>query len=204
MDLFVNKEVLGEDDAWYCPQCKEHVQASKKFDLWKMPEILVIHLKRFSYNRYFRNKIESKVEFPLENLDLSKYVVNEEEPQPLYDLFAVSNHFGGLGGGHYTAYAKNKDNGKWYSFDDSHVSEASADSICSSASYLLFYQRKTEGRRKPEPLNRSLSVSFDEEVKEENIKFQKKQQQQQQSKQANLIKEEAEENQDGEVLETSL
>ena len=52
MDLFVNTEVLGEDDAWYCPNCKEHVQASKKFDLWKMPEILVIHLKRFSYNRY--------------------------------------------------------------------------------------------------------------------------------------------------------
>ena len=29
-----------------------------------------------------------------------------------------------------TAYAKNKDNGKWYSFDDGHVSEVSSDSIC--------------------------------------------------------------------------
>ena len=36
----------------YCPECKELVQASKKFDLWKLPEILVIHLKRFSYDRY--------------------------------------------------------------------------------------------------------------------------------------------------------
>ena len=35
----------------YCPDCKEHVQASKKFDLWKVPEILVIHLKRFNYDR---------------------------------------------------------------------------------------------------------------------------------------------------------
>ena len=33
-------------------------------------------------------------------LDLSSYVVNEDHDKPMYDLFAVSNHFGGLGGGH--------------------------------------------------------------------------------------------------------
>lgn len=32
--------------------------------------------------------------------------------EPIYELYAVSNHYGGLGGGHYTAYAKN--NGKWF------------------------------------------------------------------------------------------
>lgn len=52
MDLFVQKEKLGEDDAWYCPNCKEFVQATKNFDLWKLPDVLVIHLKRFSYNRF--------------------------------------------------------------------------------------------------------------------------------------------------------
>ena len=36
----------------YCPECKDFVQASKKFDLWKLPDILVIHLKRFPYDRY--------------------------------------------------------------------------------------------------------------------------------------------------------
>ena len=30
-----------------------------------------------------------------------------------YDLFAVSNHYGSLGGGHYTAYAKNPVHKKW-------------------------------------------------------------------------------------------
>jgi ubiquitin carboxyl-terminal hydrolase 4/11/15 len=39
-----------------------------------------------------------------------------------YDLFAVSNHFGGLGGGHYTAFAKNPLNNKWHDFNDSMVS----------------------------------------------------------------------------------
>jgi ubiquitin C-terminal hydrolase len=31
---------------------------------------------------------------------------SRQDKAPLYDLFAVSNHFGGLGGGHYTAYAQ--------------------------------------------------------------------------------------------------
>ena len=35
----------------YCPQCKDMKQATKKFDLWKLPEVLVVHLKRFTYNR---------------------------------------------------------------------------------------------------------------------------------------------------------
>ena len=51
LNLFTETEKLGKDDAWYCPECKEFVQATKKFDLWKLPRVLVIHLKRFSYNR---------------------------------------------------------------------------------------------------------------------------------------------------------
>ena len=51
LDLFTVKEKLGQEDAWYCPNCKDFVQATKKFDLWKLPRVLVIHLKRFSYNR---------------------------------------------------------------------------------------------------------------------------------------------------------
>ena len=54
------------DDSWYCPRCKEHRQATKKFDLWMLPEILVISLKRFSYNRYWRDKIDCHVNFPIE------------------------------------------------------------------------------------------------------------------------------------------
>lgn len=56
---------------------------------------------------------------------------------------AVDNHYGGMGGGHYTATCKNAINNKWYKFDDSHVSEASVGDIKSSAAYLLFYRRRT-------------------------------------------------------------
>lgn len=49
----------------YCPNCKKHQQATKKFDLWALPKVLVVHLKRFSYSRYWRDKLDTVVEFPV-------------------------------------------------------------------------------------------------------------------------------------------
>lgn len=90
----------------YCPCCKEHRQASKKLDLWRLPEILVIHLKRFSYSRYTKNKLEAYVDFPIHELDLSEYIAHrgDSSVSTYYRLYAISNHYGHMGGGHYTAY----------------------------------------------------------------------------------------------------
>lgn len=118
LDEFNKEEVLSENDAWYCPRCKEHRRASKKFELWKTPDILVMHLKRFSASRGFRDKLDVFVDFPVEGLDMTGRV---EAPEPgeslVYDLFAVDNHYGGLGGGHYTAYAKNFMSGEWNEYN---------------------------------------------------------------------------------------
>lgn len=138
---FSKPEKLGEDDMWYCPRCAKHVQAEKRMQIWKVPDILVVHFKRFSNARtaYGRSsKVDAFVDFPIEGLDLSGEVEGhkvakrvrlargeeeneeeeEEEESLVYDLFAVDNHFGGLGGGHYTAFAKNEEDGKWHDFDD--------------------------------------------------------------------------------------
>lgn len=89
-------------------------------DLWSAPEVLVIHLKRFSYSRYYRDKLDTNVSFPVEGLDLTRHLHHVDPARaPIYDLYAVSYHYGGLGGGHYTAVGKNRLNGKWYKFDDS-------------------------------------------------------------------------------------
>lgn len=118
LDEFGREEILSENDAWYCPRCKEHRRASKTFELWKVPDILVIHLKRFSAHRGFRDKIDDLVDFPVEGLDLSGRVRDPEPGESLiYDLFAVDNHYGGLGGGHYTAYAKNFLTGEWHEYN---------------------------------------------------------------------------------------
>lgn len=143
INQFTTTERLGADDVWYCPRCKKHQQATKKFDMWSLPKVLIIHLKRFSYSRFWRDKLDTLVEFPVTNLNMGEYVLNgENKDSLLYDLIAVANHYGGLGGGHYTAYAKNRDTGNWHYFDDSHVSEATEDNVVSKNAYVLFYLRK--------------------------------------------------------------
>nr|XP_019579425.1 PREDICTED: ubiquitin carboxyl-terminal hydrolase 4 isoform X2 [Rhinolophus sinicus] len=144
IELFTTMETLGEHDPWYCPNCKKHQQATKKFDLWSLPKILVVHLKRFSYSRYWRDKLDTVVEFPVRGLNMSEFVCDLSARPYVYDLIAVSNHYGAMGVGHYTAYAKNKLNGKWYYFDDSNVSLASEDQIVTKAAYVLFYQRRDD------------------------------------------------------------
>ncbi|KAI9597539.1 hypothetical protein BDF19DRAFT_463926 [Syncephalis fuscata] len=144
LEEFTRAEQLSEDDSWYCPECKEHRQATKKFDLWRLPDTLVVHLKRFGQSRGWRDKIDELVEFPTEGLDLSEWVISEQDKQKpaIYDLYAVSNHFGGLGGGHYTAYAKNIATNVWYDFDDSTVTSMKEDQVMTRSAYLLFYKRR--------------------------------------------------------------
>jgi ubiquitin carboxyl-terminal hydrolase 4/11/15 len=146
LDEFNKEEILSENDAWYCPRCKEHRRASKKFELWKTPDILVMHLKRFSASRGFRDKLDVMVDFPTEGLDLTGRVEAPEDGKSLiYDLFAVDNHYGGLGGGHYTAYAKNFMTGLWNEYNDSSVSRPiDAQNAVTSSAYLLFYRRRSD------------------------------------------------------------
>nr|XP_033780173.1 ubiquitin carboxyl-terminal hydrolase 11 isoform X1 [Geotrypetes seraphini] len=146
IDLFTTVETLEEENPWYCPTCKKHQRATKKLDLWSLPEVLIIHLKRFSYTKFSREKLDTLVEFPVRDLDFSKYIIKprtETDPtQYKYDLIAVSNHYGGLRDGHYTTFARNKDTGQWCYFDDSSVSAVSERQIESKAAYVLFYQRQ--------------------------------------------------------------
>lgn len=112
------REVLSEDNAWYCGNCKELRRATKTLEIWTMPDILVVHLKRFGGNRSFRDKIDVLVDYPKEGLDMTERIgLKEDGKEYLYDLFAVDNHYGGLGGGHYTAFAKNFYDGAWYDYN---------------------------------------------------------------------------------------
>uniref|UniRef100_A0A8C5F358 Ubiquitin carboxyl-terminal hydrolase n=1 Tax=Gopherus evgoodei TaxID=1825980 RepID=A0A8C5F358_9SAUR len=146
VELFTTVETLEEENPWYCPTCKRHQLATKKLDLWALPEVLIIHLKRFSYTRLAREKLDTLVEFPIRDLDFSDFIIKpraDVAPAPhKYDLIAVSNHYGSLRDGHYTTFARNKDSGHWFYFDDSSVSPVAEAQIESKAAYVLFYQRQ--------------------------------------------------------------
>ena len=120
-------ETLGGDDQWYCNVCKEHRDITKKLELYKVPKIMCIHLKRFTQRQGGRHshrkgyigmafaqiagseKNGALINYPVEGLDMRPFVLGlQDEPEPVYyDLYAVSNHYGSLNGGHYTAYCKN-------------------------------------------------------------------------------------------------
>jgi len=143
LEAFLKEEPLGPEDMWYCPCCKKHQQAMKKLDLWRLPEVLVIHLKRFSYTQFTRNKLETFVDFPTTDLDLSSYIADKsKQPSSHYRLYAISNHYGNMGGGHYTASIYHEEGKGWYKFDDDYVTPMSEDSIKTSAAYVLFYRRE--------------------------------------------------------------
>jgi ubiquitin carboxyl-terminal hydrolase 4/11/15 len=92
-----------------------------------------------------KHKLETFVNFPIHDLDLTKYVANKNLSQPqLYELYALTNHYGGMGSGHYTAHIKLLDDSRWYNFDDSHISHINEDDVKSGAAYVLFYRRKSD------------------------------------------------------------
>ncbi|KAL4511802.1 hypothetical protein ABPG72_012647 [Tetrahymena utriculariae] len=227
LNLFEQPERLGEDNEWYCPVCKQHQKAQKQIVIYRAPEILILHLKRFKGSSgIFKSKLTKVVDFPIEGLDMTDFVIEKETPQSyyeqdadyfkeiyinpkkveqnhidenfkqsqsayddidqeagrstqyqetnhsssnnekinieeeqknndskmeqevdnknekklLYDLYAITNHYGSLGFGHYTAYAQN--NNRWFCFDDSSVRDVTPDQLVSDASYILFYKRR--------------------------------------------------------------
>ena len=154
LDTFTRPERLDENNKWYCNKCKEHVRAMKTMELWRLPNILVIHLKRFEFKGSLRrDKLDTFVDYPLEGLDMSKHCTKTEPTvddtvPAVYDLFGVTNHFGRLGFGHYTAFCRRwNEHGlesAWSLFDDSTVRPVGdgTNSVVTPAGYVLFYRRR--------------------------------------------------------------
>ena len=138
-NYYVQGEVLEGENAWYNEDTKERINIRKKILFWSFPNILVIDFKRFN-NRFQKNQV--LITFPIDNLDLSDYVIGYKKDIYKYELYGICNHSGGTMGGHYTSYVKNA-NGKWYYMNDTTISEVSIiDTIVSSKAYVLFYRKK--------------------------------------------------------------
>ncbi|XP_071976410.1 ubiquitin carboxyl-terminal hydrolase 31 [Engystomops pustulosus] len=162
--LYTKEEQLAPGNAWRCPHCKQLQQGSIKLSLWTLPDVLILHLKRFRQDVDRRVKLQNMVRFPLVGLDMTPHVVKRSQsswslpshwspwrrpyglgrdPEDfIYDLYAVCNHHGTMQGGHYTAYCKNSVDGMWYCFDDSEVQPLAEDEVCKPSAYILFYQRR--------------------------------------------------------------
>ncbi len=137
-NYYVSGEVLDGENGWYNEETKQRMDVRKKIQFWSFPNILVIDFKRFN-QRLQKNQI--LITFPIDELDLSGYVIGYKKEMYKYELYGVCNHSGSTMGGHYTAYVKNA-NGKWYHFNDTSVTEVSVLEIISPKAYVLFYRKK--------------------------------------------------------------
>uniref|UniRef100_A0A673YU20 Ubiquitin carboxyl-terminal hydrolase n=1 Tax=Salmo trutta TaxID=8032 RepID=A0A673YU20_SALTR len=143
---FTDLEELDQTELYMCHRCKKRQKSTKKFWVQKLPKVLCLHLKRFHWTSYLRNKVTTYVEFPLRGLDMRGYLLQPEEALPdrwLYDLVAVVVHHGsGVGSGHYTAYGKR--DGRWYHFNDSTVTLAEEETVVKAKAYILFYTERPD------------------------------------------------------------
>lgn len=140
MDAFTHYELMEGDNAWFNEKTGEKESVKKRITFWNFPTILVITLKRFSPDG--QHKIKDLVDFPLDQLDLSKYVSGYNPRQYVYELYGVCNHSGGPMGGHYTAFVKNAD-GEWIHYNDTQVQRSIPEKhIVSPGAYCLFYRKK--------------------------------------------------------------
>jgi hypothetical protein len=148
-EMFTEMEQLSTEDTWYCNRCKQHVQAFKQLQFYVLPQVLIVQLKRFSYTRYSRERLDTPVKFIMEGLSLAQHVVPgsaalTDPAGSTYDLAAISKHIGALGGGHYVAYARSSIDGVWYFFDDTSVRSVSTEEVLADkvGAYVLFYIRR--------------------------------------------------------------
>jgi ubiquitin C-terminal hydrolase len=139
-DLFTSPELMAGENAWFNEKTQQKEDILRGVTFWSFPKILVLTLKRFSPDG--TQKLNHLIQFPLENLDLSKYVKGYHPESYKYDLFGVCNHMGGVSGGHYTAFVKNV-SGQWIHYNDSAIEVIqNPASIVSPMAYCLFYRKK--------------------------------------------------------------
>ena len=140
INTFSRCEKLDELNEWYCSKCKEHRRGYKQLELFRLPRYLLLELKRFRGQSgfFFNSKNSTNVKFPLENLNLNKYLVGPKNMDYIYDFISVSQHYGASFGGHYTSVCK-KGN-VWFKFDDESVDKIGADNIVNPYAYILIYK----------------------------------------------------------------
>ena len=175
--MFETPEKLNENDMWYCPVCKAQKQAVKTMTIWRLPRVLVFHLKRFlcmkskskfhSFQNY-NEKLDTLVKSPMEGLTMYEYMdkespFREEAGNFEYRMFGTVNHMGTLNSGHYVAYAKGGPKDEWMCFNDSHVSGVDAKSVVSDKNYILFYIKQDDDEEEEEEEEEESSEESSEE-----------------------------------------
>ena len=138
-DEYTKEEYLTGENAWFNKVTGIKEDIRKRIVFWNLPKILVITLQRFC--PFSQRKLNNLILYPVNGLDLSKYVSGYNPKKYIFDLYGVCNHIGGVQGGHYTAFVKNSMTNKWTLFNDTLCEEVEDEKrVVTSSAYCLFYR----------------------------------------------------------------
>lgn len=140
LKMFMKEEILDGQNMSYCAKCKKRQRTHKSLNLHRLPNTLVVHLKRFGNSR--RRK-DNKISYPLSGLNLHPFTTKNTRPgirRSMYDLYAVCHHIGTSYSGHYTASCLDEGSKEWYEFNDSKVSRYDRQLSPCNTPYMLFYR----------------------------------------------------------------
>ncbi|KAI6227491.1 Ubiquitin carboxyl-terminal hydrolase [Aphelenchoides fujianensis] len=132
------------DGMWKCVHCSAHSNALRSTEIWKLPNVMIICLKRFAQRHGELVKNDIDVMIP-DIVDMKPHLhpqSPEHKQETRYRRYAVTYHVGQLNGGHYTSRVRIPDaemDGRWLNFDDRTVTECSTPP--NRFAFILYYSR---------------------------------------------------------------
>ncbi|XP_068598619.1 ubiquitin carboxyl-terminal hydrolase 10 [Brachionichthys hirsutus] len=144
--------VARESVQGYTSKTKQEIEISRRVTLEELPPVLVLHLKRFVFEKTGGcQKLSKTIEYPVD-LEISKELLSSGvrgkvvKGQRTYRLFAVVYHHGNSAtGGHYTTDVFHIGLNGWLRIDDQTVKIISQYQVVKQfaerTAYLLYYRR---------------------------------------------------------------
>ncbi|XP_024961325.1 U4/U6.U5 tri-snRNP-associated protein 2-like isoform X2 [Cynara cardunculus var. scolymus] len=131
--------------------------ARMRYRVTRLPQYLILHMRRFTKNNFFVEKNPTLVNFPVKNLELKDYIPlpmpkEEEKLRSKYDLIANIVHDGKPGEGSYRVFVQRKSEELWYEMQDLHVAETLPQMVALSEAYMQIYEQQQPAQPQPQPM----------------------------------------------------
>ena len=129
-----------------CSKCENSKKTRKTLEITRFPNILILHLKRFYYKEFRKEKLSYFVKFPVKNLSFSISKGVGKSVMTNYNLIGIIHHLGDLEHGHYYSECLDHENKEWFQYNDDHVDyikmvEEEYSKKGSDTAYILFYEK---------------------------------------------------------------
>lgn len=152
---FLKEERHPEDiNGWKCNKCNEHTAYTKTIKIWKIPDVLVLIIKRFSYENLGKKNMEP--------ININKTICFKQgsvltniNNDITLCLSSMGMHFGSLSGGHYCAICNTEEETerilfeKIVFYDDINISQVPKEKFFqllnnNSDAYMIVYSAISE------------------------------------------------------------